>query len=85
MRQDPSPTNESVNKEATSSRVYDFVAQFVEKNGYSPSLREISSAVGVTPSTVLHHLRNLASHGRVTFVPGRFRTYRVNTDSQKEA
>lgn len=49
-------------------RIFDFIVAFIESNGYSPSYREIASAVGLrSASTVLHHLEALASKGLIGY------------------
>ncbi|MBD0348625.1 MAG: transcriptional repressor LexA [Thermoleophilia bacterium] len=44
--------------------IYDFVVQYVEGQGYPPTVREIGEAVGLaSPSTVHAHLANLERAG----------------------
>src|SRR5438876_2193776 len=44
--------------------IYDFIAQFVQKNGYSPSFEEIGEGMGLSSlSTVHKHLTNLERKG----------------------
>lgn len=51
-------------------RIFDFIVAFIESNGYSPSYREIASAVGLrSASTVLHHLEALAAEGLIGYRP----------------
>jgi repressor LexA len=45
-------------------QVYDFLADFVAKNGYSPSFEEIGEALGLSSLATVHkHITNLESKG----------------------
>ncbi len=47
-------------------QIYDYVAQYVDDNGYPPTVREIGEAVGLaSPSTVHAHLSNLERAGMI--------------------
>lgn len=44
--------------------IIDYVNQFIQENGYSPSVREIGAAVGLrSTASVSYHLRNLQAQG----------------------
>lgn len=44
--------------------VLDFIEQFVQENGYTPSYREIASGLGLSsPSTVHQHIQTLCEKG----------------------
>ncbi len=44
--------------------MYDFIAHFVQKNGYSPSFEEIGSGMGLSSLATVHkHLTNLEKKG----------------------
>src|SRR5579859_5436243 len=41
-------------------QIVDFIAQFIQKNGYSPTLQEIANAIGVSSLATVHeHLQAL--------------------------
>jgi len=45
-------------------RIYDYIATFIQEQGYPPSVREIGEAVGLkSPSTVHFHLKHLEEAG----------------------
>ena len=45
-------------------KVYDFIVEFLEKNGYPPAVREIGDALGLkSPSTVHFHIKHLEELG----------------------
>ena len=47
-----------------SQLILDFVSQFVQENGYAPSVREIGAAVGLSSTaSVSYHLQKLQSDG----------------------
>jgi repressor LexA len=60
---------------ATQQKILDFHRGWVERHGYSPTLREIAEAVGLrSPSTVSYHRTILKNMGYLTFDAGRPRT-----------
>ena len=41
-------------------QIYDFIAEFVQSNGYSPSFEEIGAALGLSSLATVHkHINNL--------------------------
>lgn len=45
-------------------KIYDFIADFIRRQGYPPSVREIGDAVGLkSPSTVHFHLKHMEELG----------------------
>ena len=55
-------------------RIYKYILQFTEENGYPPSVREIAQAVGLkSPSTVHFHLKGLEEAGAITRSSGKGR------------
>ena len=58
--------------------VYKTVKDFIEKNGYSPSVREICNILGYnSPATAETHLKKLKEKGYITFIENRSRTIRI--------
>ena len=50
----------------TTKEVYDFVVEFINVNGYSPSVREIAAAVKIkSTSTIFYHMNKLEEHGLI--------------------
>ncbi len=47
--------------------VYDFISEFVQKNGYSPSFEEIGEGLGLSSLATVHkHITNLEEKGLLT-------------------
>ena len=45
-------------------QLYDFVSEFVDRNGYSPSFQEIGDGLGLSPLATVHkHISNLEEKG----------------------
>jgi repressor LexA len=45
-------------------QIYDFIADFVQKNGYSPSFEEIGAGMGLSSLATVHkHISNLETKG----------------------
>ena len=58
--------------------VLDFLQDFTEENGYSPSYREIMSGLGLSSvSAVAEHMENLVEKGVLKKVPGAARSLEV--------
>ena len=56
----------------------DFLQDFTEENGYSPSYREIMSGMGLTSvSAVAEHVENLVKKGVLKKVPGAARSLEI--------
>lgn len=54
--------------------ILSFIKEFVAKNGYSPSIREIMNAVGLrSTSTVHYHLQELERTGKINLQGGKNR------------
>ena len=59
-------------KNTMQERIYEYIAQFVEDNGYPPSVREIGEAMGLkSPSTVHFHLKTWRKRASSTKAPAR--------------
>ena len=58
--------------------VLDFLQDFTEENGYSPSYREIMAGLGLSSvSAVAEHVENLVEKGVLRKVPGAARSLEV--------
>lgn len=52
-------------------QVLEFIAQFIQRYGYAPTLREISTAIGVnSPATVHEHISQLQQKGFIKKLDG---------------
>ncbi len=58
-------------------RVLDVIETFIDANGYSPSIREISEATDLWISTTAKVLGRLRDRGAITFVDHQARTIRL--------
>ena len=55
--------------------IFDFIANFIEKNGYSPSFREIGKGCYIaSTSTVAGHVDRLVRKGVIEYIPSTPRT-----------
>ena len=58
--------------------VLDYLQDFTEENGYSPSYREIQAGLGLSSvSAVAEHVENLVQKGVLKKVPGAARSLEV--------
>ncbi len=56
-----------VKKEGIEEKILEFIEVFVRENGYSPSVREIGSAVGFKSSSTIHlYLKKLEEDGKLS-------------------
>lgn len=58
--------------------VLDFIRDFTEENGHSPSYREVMEGLGLTSvSAVAEHIDNLVSKGALLKTPGEARSLEI--------
>ena len=58
--------------------ILDNIKSFINKNGYSPSIREICKIANLnSPATMYAHLNNLKEKGYISWIDGKARTIRV--------
>ena len=56
-------------------KIYNFIVNFMTEKGYSPSIREIGDAVGLSStSSVFNQLMNLQDEGLIKMQNGKSRT-----------
>ena len=67
-------------------RIYDCIAEALQRQGYPPSVREIGEAVGLkSPSTVHFHLKHMEEMGVLTKGAGKGRALTLAQPVQGEA
>src|SRR3989344_5295257 len=55
-------------------QIIDFIAQYIQKNGYSPTLQDIADAIGVSSLATVHeHLEALVKKGVIKKYDGAVR------------
>lgn len=60
------------------NKSFEFIKKFIEKNGYSPTIREIATGTGSkSMETIFTHLRILREQNRIDFIDGKARTIRI--------
>lgn len=60
--------------EETQDRILEFIRDYRDKHGYSPTLREIGRELDIHYTTVRIHLLALEKQERISTVPGTYRT-----------
>jgi repressor LexA len=63
--------------------ILDFINEYVQKNGFPPSVREIGSHFGVYPATVQDHISALQRKGYLQKKPFQSRTLSVASPSRR--
>lgn len=59
-------------------QIVDYISQYIQKNGYSPTLQEIADAIGVSSLATVHeHLETLAKKGVIKKYEGAVRGIEV--------
>lgn len=59
--------------------IYDAIQEFIELNGYSPSIRELCELVGLrSTATMFVHLKKKKEKGYLTYKEGQSRTIVLN-------
>ena len=59
------------------AEVMRFISEFIGRNHYPPSVREVATAMDVTPNGAQCHLTALAKKGQLTRTSGIARSIRV--------
>ena len=63
---------------ATDETIVNFIKDYISKNGYSPSVRDIGASVGISSAgSMKYRLHKLREKGLITFDDGKPRTIRV--------
>lgn len=62
---------------ATDKVIVDTIAEFISREGYSPSMRDVADEVGISIGAIKHRLDRMRKDGLVDFVDGKARTLRV--------
>ena len=57
--------------------VFNYIKQSLETNGYSPSMRDVKDAVGVSVSTAHGYVEKLVAKGWISQMEGKSRTLRI--------
>ena len=63
--------------------ILDFINEYVQENGFPPSVREIGSNFGVYPATVQDHISALQRKGYLQKKPFQSRTLSVSSSSRR--
>jgi repressor LexA len=61
----------------TDDRVLAVLVEFIEVEGYQPSMRQMAQRLDVVPSTVHDHYLSLEAAGRIERVPGQPRAIKI--------
>lgn len=65
-------------------QILDFIKQFIQSNGYAPTLRQIAEAIGVSSLATVHeHLRSLEEKGMIKKKVGKNRGIELTNVSEK--
>lgn len=71
-----------VKKEGTEEKILEFIEEFTKENGYSPSVREIGSAVGFKSSSTVHaYIKKLTEDGKLSQGMSKSRSIRVHSEA----
>lgn len=65
-------------------KIYEYIQQYIEQQGYSPSLEEIARGIGISPnsiSLVSRHIHALVAEGRLKFHKKGYRNIQVVQDN----
>jgi repressor LexA len=59
------------------AEIYQFILDYHQQKGYSPTLREIAVGVEVSLSTVMAHIQAMKDKGRIDWEPNSARSIHV--------
>ena len=67
-----------MNNDIIKQNILDYVSVFEDENGYSPTVRELCSALGVKSTSSMHtYLKQLIEDGEIEMSQGRSRTIKI--------
>lgn len=59
-------------------KIYDYIKQYIDNKGFSPSVREICEATGFKSTATIHfHMKNMEMKGAIERVPGTNRAIKL--------
>lgn len=60
------------------NKILNIIKTFIEKNGYSPTVREIQKEANLKSIATVHeHIQRLEAKGYITYVKNKSRTIRI--------
>lgn len=62
--------------------IFAFIRGFISTKGYSPSMREVSDAFGITVKGAWDHVSALERKGYISHTPGISRSITITEDEQ---
>ncbi|MDD2580101.1 MAG: transcriptional repressor LexA [Eubacteriales bacterium] len=66
------------NVENTVNMIYDFIVEYIQREGYPPAVRDICNGVGIKSTSTIHgHLKRLQESGRIEYTAGKRRAITV--------
>ncbi|MGI6333586.1 MAG: transcriptional repressor LexA [Saccharofermentanales bacterium] len=66
------------NVDDTVNRVYDYIVEYIRREGYPPAVRDICSGVGIRSTSTIHgHLKRLQQTGRIEYTAGKRRAITI--------
>ena len=69
------------NLQETSDRVFNFIVDYIDQNGYAPSVRDICEGVGIRSTSTVHaHLKRLEQDGRLSYESGKRRAITLSEE-----
>lgn len=70
----------------TTQKVYQFIKNYIEDNGFAPSVRELCQGVGVSSTaTAQYHIKKLVNDGKISLSGAKNRTITLTDRTDKKA
>lgn len=61
----------------TEKLIYLNIKRCINQNGYAPTFRELSEDIGISISTIHHHMRKMKERGIITYIDKMARTTKI--------
>lgn len=66
------------NVDDTVNRIYEFIVDYIRREGYPPAVRDICEGIGIRSTSTIHgHLRRLQQAGRIEYQAGKRRAITI--------
>lgn len=71
------------NVDETINQVYDYIVNYIRREGYPPAVRDICSGVGIRSTSTIHgHLKRLQLAGRIDYSAGKRRAITIPNQAE---
>lgn len=73
------------NVDETINQVFDFIVDYIRREGFPPAVRDICAGVGIRSTSTIHgHLKRLQQAGRIEYTSGKRRAITIPDQNEEQ-